>query len=111
VRRDAVEQDVAQSAVVLADILVLRAGDQVPADARIVRSRGLQIDESMLTGESDAVDKHPGDEALSGSIVVGGRVMRRSSAWAPTPTRMRSPTRRSASLSWARSCATRSTAC
>ncbi|WP_294978012.1 HAD-IC family P-type ATPase [uncultured Microbacterium sp.] len=72
VRRDAVEQEVAQSAVVLADILVLRAGDQVPADARIVRSRGLQIDESMLTGESDAVDKHPGDEALSGSIVVGG---------------------------------------
>ena len=34
--------------------------------------RGLQIDESMLTGESDAVDKHAGDEALSGSIVVAG---------------------------------------
>lgn len=72
VRRDGAEQEVAQTDVVRDDILVLRAGDQVPADARIVASRGLQIDESMLTGESDAVDKHPGDEALSGSIVVGG---------------------------------------
>ncbi len=72
VRRDGTEQEVAQTEVVLGDILVLRAGDQVPADARIVGSRGLQIDESMLTGESDAVDKRPGDEALSGSIVVGG---------------------------------------
>mgnify|MGYP001094324382 CR=1 FL=1 len=72
VRRDGVEAEIAQTEVVLGDILVLRAGDQVPADARIVGSRGLQIDESMLTGESDAVDKHPGDEALSGSIVVGG---------------------------------------
>ncbi|KXC06447.1 HAD-IC family P-type ATPase [Microbacterium hominis] len=72
VRRDGTEQEVAQTEVVLGDILVLRAGDQVPADARIVGSRGLQIDESMLTGESDAVDKRLGDEALSGSIVVGG---------------------------------------
>ncbi len=72
VRRDGAEQEIAQSEVVLGDILVLRAGDQVSADARIVGARGLQIDESMLTGESDAVDKHPGDEALSGSIVVGG---------------------------------------
>ncbi len=38
----------------------------------MIDSRALQIDESMLTGESDAVDKRPGDEALSGSIVVSG---------------------------------------
>ncbi|MBF4563049.1 HAD-IC family P-type ATPase [Microbacterium sp. VKM Ac-2870] len=72
VRRGGVEREIAQTEVVLGDILVLRAGDQVPADARVVGSRGLQIDESMLTGESDAVDKQAGDEALSGSIVVGG---------------------------------------
>lgn len=72
VRRGGEEQEIAPGAVVLGDILVLRAGDQLPADARIVRIRGLQIDESMLTGEADAVDKHVGDEALSGSIVVGG---------------------------------------
>ncbi|TQJ31220.1 HAD-IC family P-type ATPase [Microbacterium sp. SLBN-146] len=72
VRRDGADVEVPPSDVVVDDILVLRAGDQVPADARIVDSRALQIDESMLTGESDAVDKKPDDDALSGSIVVAG---------------------------------------
>ncbi|MEV8240567.1 HAD-IC family P-type ATPase [Microbacterium testaceum] len=72
VRRDGADAEIAPGDVVRDDLLVLRAGDQVPADASVVASQGLQIDESMLTGESDAVDKRPGDEALSGSIVVGG---------------------------------------
>jgi cation-transporting ATPase E len=72
VRRDGVEIDIAPGEVVRDDILVLRAGDQVPADAVVADGRALQIDESMLTGESDAVDKNRGDEALSGSIVVAG---------------------------------------
>ncbi len=72
VRRDGTDLEVAPGDVVLDDILVLRAGDQIPADAVVVSVRGLQVDESMLTGESDAVDKRPGDETLSGSIVVGG---------------------------------------
>lgn len=72
VRRDGVDAEIAPAAVVRDDLLVLRAGDQVPADAVVAGSRALQIDESMLTGESDAVDKRPGDEALSGSIVVAG---------------------------------------
>ncbi|MBB2976595.1 cation-transporting ATPase E [Microbacterium endophyticum] len=72
VRRASTEREIAPVDVVMDDVLVLRAGDQVPADATVIASHGLQIDESMLTGESDAVDKHPGDEALSGSVVVGG---------------------------------------
>ncbi|MBW9092413.1 HAD-IC family P-type ATPase [Microbacterium jejuense] len=72
VRRERDEAELAPAEVVIDDVLVLRAGDQVPADADVIESRGLQIDESMLTGESDAVDKVPGDEALSGSIVVAG---------------------------------------
>lgn len=72
VRRDGVEAEVVPADVVIDDILILRAGDQVSADATMIDSRALQIDESMLTGESDAVDKRPGDEALSGSIVVSG---------------------------------------
>lgn len=72
VRREGVEAEIAPPDVVLDDILVLRAGDQVSADAVVVETRGLQIDESMLTGESDAVDKKSGDDALSGSIVVAG---------------------------------------
>lgn len=72
VLRDGEESEIAPGEVVLGDLLVLRAGDQVPADATIVGGRGLQIDESMLTGESDAVDKTPGSSALSGSVVVAG---------------------------------------
>ena len=51
---------------------MLRAGDQVAADGLVDASTGLQVDESMLTGESDAVEKVPGDRVLSGSVVVGG---------------------------------------
>ncbi|WP_424446067.1 HAD-IC family P-type ATPase [Microbacterium sp. CH-015] len=72
VRRDGAEVEIPPGEVVEDDILVLRAGDQIPADAEVVTARGLQVDESMLTGESDAVDKLPGSEVLSGSIVVAG---------------------------------------
>ncbi|MGX1694177.1 HAD-IC family P-type ATPase [Microbacterium keratanolyticum] len=79
VRRDGAEIEVPPNDVVLDDTLILRAGDQVPADAEVSSSRGLQIDESMLTGESDPVDKRPGELALSGSIVVGGEGVARVS--------------------------------
>src|SRR5687767_7921046 len=72
VRRDGQELEIAPGEVVLDDILVLRAGDQVPADGVVSGGRALQIDESMLTGESDAVDKIRTDTALSGSVVVAG---------------------------------------
>lgn len=72
VLREGAETEIAPTEVVLDEVLVLRAGEQVPADARILTARGLQIDESMLTGESDPVDKQPEDEALSGAVVVAG---------------------------------------
>lgn len=72
VRRDGAVQELPVADVVLDDLLLLRAGDQVPADGVVTASSRLQLDESMLTGESDAVDKTPGDRVLSGSIVVGG---------------------------------------
>lgn len=72
VMRDGSEEEVAIAEVVLGDLIVLRAGDQVPADAAVVTSERLQLDESMLTGESDAVDKSPDDAVLSGSIVIAG---------------------------------------
>ncbi|NNC12456.1 HAD-IC family P-type ATPase [Planctomonas sp. JC2975] len=65
-------REVTTAEVVLDDILVLRAGDQIAADGAVLDTARLQADESMLTGESDAVDKLPDDEVLSGSIVVGG---------------------------------------
>lgn len=58
--------------VVIDDLLVLRVGDRVAADARVVVSDGLQVDESLLTGESDPVDKPAGEALLGGSVIVGG---------------------------------------
>jgi len=59
-------------AVVLDDILELERGDQVVADGMVLYSRGLEIDESLLTGESAPVGKDEGDELLSGSFVAAG---------------------------------------
>ena len=58
--------------IVLDDLLELRTGDQVPADGTVTDSSGLEIDESLLTGEAEAVDKSVDDRALSGSFVVAG---------------------------------------
>ncbi|MBG6191765.1 cation-transporting ATPase E [Arthrobacter sp. CAN_A212] len=73
VLRDRLVQEIDVADVVKDDILVLRAGDQVPADAVILETRGLEIDESLLTGESEPVDKSIDDEVLSGSSVVSGQ--------------------------------------
>ncbi len=58
--------------VVVDDVLDLRPGDEVVADAVLVSSASIQVDESLLTGESLPVDKRAGDEVLSGSVVVSG---------------------------------------
>ena len=73
VLRDGAVHNIPVEDVVRDDLLVLRAGDQVAADAAILQSEGLQLDESLLTGESEPVDKGPGTEALSGSSVVAGQ--------------------------------------
>jgi cation-transporting ATPase E len=64
--------EIAVAEVVLDDLLVLTAGDQVTADAVVLESAGLDIDESLLTGEADPVEAQVGRELLSGSSVVGG---------------------------------------
>ncbi|MGA7416542.1 MAG: hypothetical protein WBW80_01000, partial [Acidimicrobiales bacterium] len=64
-------------AVVVDDMLELHPGDQVVADGNVEIDAGLEVDESLLTGESLAVEKHPGDPVLSGSVIVAGNgVMR-----------------------------------
>lgn len=72
VRRGGVEQNVPPADLVIDDLLVLRAGDQIPADARLVAAHGLEVDESMLTGESRPIQKGADTEVLSGSLVVAG---------------------------------------
>jgi len=70
--RDGTEIEIDVAKVVLDDLLLLRAGDQVPADGIVADSQGLEIDESLLTGESLPIAKAPRDEVRSGSIVVAG---------------------------------------
>jgi cation-transporting ATPase E len=70
--RDGTLTDCPVESVVVDDLLELRTGDQVPADGVVRRADGLEIDESLLTGESDPVDKPVGADVMSGSIVVAG---------------------------------------
>lgn len=77
VLRDGIVQEITVEAVVQDDVLVLRAGDQVPADTTMLESESLELDESLLTGEADPVLKAPGDRVLSGSSVVAGHGLAR----------------------------------
>ena len=70
--RDGVRQDLDVGDLVGGDLVDLRAGDQLVADGLVRASMSLQADESLLTGESEPVDKRAGDRLLSGSFVVAG---------------------------------------
>ena len=63
---------IATSYIVLDDLLDIAPGDQVVVDGVVVLARGLEIDESLLSGEAEPVTKAPGEQMLSGSFVVAG---------------------------------------
>ncbi|KAG2604600.1 hypothetical protein PVAP13_4NG104684 [Panicum virgatum] len=66
------EQDA--SILVPGDIISIKLGDIIPADARLLEGDPLKIDQSALTGESLPVNKHPGQEVFSGSTVKQGEI-------------------------------------
>jgi cation-transporting ATPase E len=70
--RDGRPQEIPAESVVLGDLILLRAGDTVVADGVVVSAVYLEVDEALLTGESDPVRRQPGDRLLSGSICVTG---------------------------------------
>lgn len=72
VLREGKEQEILADQIVLDDVMLLKQGDQISCDASLIQG-GLEVNESLLTGESDAIRKQPGDEVLSGSYVVGGQ--------------------------------------
>ncbi|CAB4615413.1 unannotated protein [freshwater metagenome] len=80
VRRDGAETTIASKDVVLDDIIVLTLGDQIVVDGAILASTNLEIDESLLTGEAEPVDKSTGDNVMSGSFVVAGSGVMRATA-------------------------------
>ncbi|MZF87184.1 HAD-IC family P-type ATPase [Streptomyces sp. SID5643] len=72
VRRDGAAAQVSTSEIVLDDLIEIGPGDKVVVDGVCVEADGLEIDESLLTGEADPVVKQPGDQVMSGSFVVAG---------------------------------------
>ncbi|MDX1594637.1 MAG: cation-transporting P-type ATPase [Gammaproteobacteria bacterium] len=71
VLRDGARRTIPAEELVAGDVVVLTPGDRVPADLRLLRSRELRIDESLLTGESVPVAKHP--EPVADDAVIGDR--------------------------------------
>ena len=74
--RDGKKQEILADQLVLDDIVAFSAGSQIPADAKVV-SGELQVNESLITGESDEIEKREGDSLLSGSFVVSGKACAR----------------------------------
>ena len=70
--RDGQQSNIPADALVPGDIVLLQSGDKVPADLRLFRAKGLQIQEAALTGESIAVEKTT--QAVSQDSVIGDRV-------------------------------------
>jgi cation-transporting ATPase E len=70
--RDGTTHELLAEEVVPGDVVVVEPGDQLVADGETIASRGLTLDESLLTGESDGVRKERGDRALSGSFCLSG---------------------------------------
>ncbi|AMG92179.1 cation-transporting P-type ATPase [Citrobacter amalonaticus] len=69
--RNGQHETVATTDLVVGDIVVLRAGDRIPADLRVMEAHNLRVEEAILTGESTVVDKTT--EALTGELPLGDR--------------------------------------
>lgn len=72
VRRDGRVRKVHASELVINDLVLLAAGDRIPADVVLVTAASCTVDESMLTGESEPVPKAGGDPAWGGTFLVNG---------------------------------------
>lgn len=79
VRRDGVEIDLPVEQVKTGDLVVIRPGERVAVDGVVVEGAS-QINESLITGESLPVDKHPGDKVTGGAINADGLLLVRTQA-------------------------------
>ena len=72
VRRQSGTVALSPNEVVLGDVIELGPGDQIVVDGEVLEETNLEVDESLLTGEADPIDKDAGDRIMSGSFVVAG---------------------------------------
>src|SRR5438270_8434768 len=72
VRRQSGTRALSPGEVVLDDVIELGPGDQIVVDGEILEEENLEVDESLLTGEADPIDKNLGDAVMSGSFVAAG---------------------------------------
>jgi len=85
--RDGQVRDLAVRELVLGDVVEAAIGDQVVVDGRALVVAGLQVDESLLTGESDPIEKAPGDEVCRARSWWLARAATRPRGWAARPMR------------------------
>ena len=70
--REGKDVTISPSEILLDDVLYLKQGDNLPVDAEIIKSSNLEVDESIITGESEAIFKKEKDKIISGSIIISG---------------------------------------
>lgn len=70
--RDGAIKRISGREVVVDDIIIIEEGDRVPADAKVISAFDLEIDESLLTGESITVEKNIGTSIYAGTLIVEG---------------------------------------
>lgn len=70
--RNGVQQEIDTKELVMEDIVIISAGEQVPSDMEVIDGK-VEANEALLTGESDLIEKEIGDTLLSGSFIVSGQ--------------------------------------
>ena len=70
--REGKKIDILPSEILLDDLLYLKQGDSLVVDARIIKANALEVDESIITGESDSIQKKDDEMLISGSIITAG---------------------------------------
>ena len=70
--RDGQKEEIPKEEIVMDDVIYLSSGDSILVDLEVLKSSNLEVDESVITGESDAIIKRKDDKIMSGSIVTSG---------------------------------------
>ncbi|MBU5225935.1 HAD-IC family P-type ATPase [Clostridium senegalense] len=71
--RNGKTKNITAEEIVIDDIMILKTGDQILVDCEVIQDVEVEVDESMITGESDSILKQKGSKLLSGSVVTAGQ--------------------------------------